>query len=380
MVSIALLAPLFAACSDGDENFGNKIYIDAHTMTGTILMQGNDTGGASFQVAMPKTESRDVTFTVKADPSLLAYYNEAYYDNAIVLPGANYTIESPDAVINAGTVRSSDINISFTGLTELDRQLKYVVPVSVGNASIGVLESARTMYYIIKGAALINVVANIEENNVYVDWVDASDFTAMRQFTAEALIHPRNFDRTLSTIMGIEGKFLIRVGDAGIPSNQLQIATSGGNYSSSDLAIPTNEWSHIAVTYDADATTISVYINGKNLYTTASASVGTVNWGVPHSDESSGQDRCFWIGYAYNNDRYLAGEISECRIWNKVLTSAEINETDHFYYVEPGTNGLIAYWKFDEGGGTTIIDHSGKGNNATASNVLTWVNVELPAE
>lgn len=380
LTSIALLATTFAGCSDDDEDFDNNIYINSSAMTKNILMQTEDTDQASFEVAMPRPEDRNITFTLNAESSLVKTFNEAYYENAIMLPEANYKISDSEVTINAGSVRSSVVTVYFTGLTELDRNQRYVLPVSINTTSIGVLQSARTMYFLIKGAALINVVADMEENNVYVDWKDSSEFTAMRTFTAEALIRARDFDRTLSTIMGIEGQFLIRVGDSGIPSNQLQIATSNGNFTSSDLAIPTNEWTHIAMTYDADATTINVYINGKNLYTTTSANVGTVNWGVPHSDESDGKPRCFWIGYAYNNERYLAGEISECRIWNKVLTAAEIGAENHFYFVDPTSDGLIAYWKFDDGGGNTVKDHSIYKNDATASYDLKWNAVELPTE
>jgi hypothetical protein len=328
---------------------------------------------------MPKPEDKDVTFTITADPSLVDTYNEAYYDKAILLPAGYYSISDNQVTITAGTVASTDITVSFDKLTELDRQQRYVLPVSINSSQMSVLQSARTMYYVIKGAALINVVADIEENNVYVDWVNDADFRAMRTFTAEALIRPRNFDRMLSTIMGIEGQFLIRVGDSGIPSNQLQVATSGGNHTNADLAIPTNTWTHVAVTYDADAGEINVFINGKNMLT-SSSSIGAVDWGVPHSDEADGKPRCFWIGYAYNNERYLAGEISECRIWNKVLTSTDINELNHFYYVDPTSEGLIAYWKFNDGGGSTVKDYSINGNDATASNSLKWNKVELPVE
>ena len=64
---------------------------------------------------------------------------------------------------------------------------------------------------------------------------------------------------------------------------------------------------------------------------------GVVNWGQTMTDEGNG----FWIGHSYNRDRWLEGNISEVRIWNKVLTSAEINAKDHFYQVEPDADGLV---------------------------------------
>lgn len=379
MISVVLLTGVFAGCSDSEESFDNNIYINSSAKVSNILLQGNDTDQSSFKVSMPKPEDKDVTFTITADPSLVDTYNEAYYDKAILLPAGYYSISDNQVTITAGTVASTDITVSFDKLTELDRQQRYVLPVSINSSQMSVLQSARTMYYVIKGAALINVVADIEENNVYVDWVNDADFRAMRTFTAEALIRPRNFDRMLSTIMGIEGKFLIRIGDSGIPSNQLQVATSGGNVSDASLIIPTNVWTHVAVTYDADAQKVKIFLNGKDMYT-GTVDIGAVDWGVPHSDESDNKPRCFWIGYAYNNERYLAGEISECRIWNKVLTTADLNALNYFYYVDPMSEGLIAYWKFNDGGGSTVKDYSINGNNATASSALKWNKVELPVE
>src|SRR3990170_7060226 len=37
------------------------------------------------------------------------------------------------------------------------------------------------------------------------------------------------------------------------------------------------------------------------------------------------------------------------------------------------TNGLVGYWAFDEGSGTTAGDSSGNGNNGTLTNGPTWV-------
>lgn len=379
IMSIALCGTLLTGCQD-DESFDNNAYINSSAKTNNVLLKSTiATDERSFQVALAKPEDKEVTLTFKAEPELVATYNAAYYDNAVMLPNGHYNLPVKELKIAAGSVSSTHINVYFEKLNELDREQIYVLPITVDNANIGVLKSASTMYYVFKGAALINVVADIEKNNVYVDWKNPNVVNNMRKITAEALIRVRNFDKMLSTVMGIEGQFLIRIGDAGIPSNQLQVATSGGNFSSGDLAIPTNEWAHIAVAYDADAKTVDVYINGRNM-ASGSLDCGSVNWGIPHSDESDGKPRCFWFGYSYDNNRYLAGEISECRIWNRILTSVEINEKNHFYEVEPSSEGLVAYWKFDEGSGVVIKDYSVNENHATASEALKWTSVELPAK
>ena len=49
----------------------------------------------------------------------------------------------------------------------------------------------------------------------------------------------------------------------------------------------------------------------------------------------------------------------------------------NFYAVDPSSEGLIAYWKFDEGVGGAIKDYTQNGNDGTALTDLEWVEVEL---
>ena len=63
---------------------------------------------------------------------------------------------------------------------------------------------------------------------------------------------------------------------------------------------------------------------------------------------------------------------------NKALTPEEINAPDHFYQVAAASDGLVAYWKFDEGAGKTIKDQTSYGNDLTVEKELKWVNVSLP--
>lgn len=376
-VSIALLTGALASCSDEVENFDNQLYINGSVKTSTILLKSTvPTTEGQFQISMARPESQDITVTVKVEPSLVASYNETYYDNAEMLPDGYYALEKQQVSIPAGVILSDIVSVKFSKLDELDREKVYVLPVTIDQANIGVLQSARTMYYVLKGAALINTVPDMTKNLVYVTWSNPEVADNLRQLTAEALIRVNKFGKMLTSVMGIEGHFLIRIGDAGIPENQLQVATRGGNLSSSELAIPTGEWTHVAVTYDADAEgKITVYINGKNVLE-GNKDLGGINWAQNHTDEGNG----FWIGHSYNRERDLQGNISEVRIWNKVLTKEEINAKDHFYDVSPNAEGLVSYWKFDEGAGTAIHDYSGNGNNATAVEALTWNAVELPAK
>ncbi|MHC4193846.1 MAG: hypothetical protein ACYSP9_06695 [Planctomycetota bacterium] len=39
-----------------------------------------------------------------------------------------------------------------------------------------------------------------------------------------------------------------------------------------------------------------------------------------------------------------------------------------------GEDGLVGWWKFDEGKGETIVDSSGHGNNGTVFGITSWVD------
>lgn len=316
---------------------------------------------------MAKPAEQEINIVYKADASLVKTYNDAYYDNAVMLPVENFELTEPNATINVGSILSSEAKLLFKDLKNLDRNVVYVLPVTISNANIDVLQSARTYYYVVKGAALINVVADIDQNYLTIDWKKQSVCNNLSQVTMEALIRVRNFDKMISTVMGIEGVFLIRIGDAGFPSNQIQIATNNGNFPSGDKnkALPTNEWVHIALTYDSANGAMIVYVNGKK------QSEGTKNLG-----KVSLGSRSFEIGRSWNDDRWLAGEISECRIWNVVRTQEEI--ANNPYYVDSSSEGLVAYWKFDDGAGSVVKDHTVNGNDAVANHTLKWTLVILP--
>ena len=197
----------------------------------------------------------------------------------------------------------------------------------------------------------------------------------MTQFTAEALVRQNVAGRLISTVMGVEGHYLLRIGDAGVPDNQLQIASST-NQTNANMALTLGQWTHIACVFDHGQTT--VYFNGKKVLDAANSGRSSVTWGAYGTDKSEMSGRYFWLGYSYAGDRYLDGEMAEVRVWDHCLTAEEINGATHFYTVSPASDGLIAYWKMDDGEGTLLKDSSPNGNDLTLDNPTRWPKVSLP--
>ena len=171
ITSIIALSALFAACNDSD-SFDNKTFINSSSLKEEVLIKrGIDVVEKTLQASVAQPEASDIKIVYKADASKVDKYNSLYKDHAMLLPSDNYTITEPEAVIKAGSVLSSEVKIVFKNLSTLNEDSVYVLPVSIDNVSVvGILESKQTTYYVVKGAALINTVADIEKNNLSINW------------------------------------------------------------------------------------------------------------------------------------------------------------------------------------------------------------------
>ncbi|MCC8034908.1 MAG: DUF1735 and LamG domain-containing protein [Rikenellaceae bacterium] len=379
--TLAVLA--FTGCKDEDpdkHHFGNKLYVSSSQVYSDLLIKEDITEESrtiSTRLAMPA--EHDITITFAAKSEMASEYNMRYYDTAGALPEEFYDIPEKRVTIRKGDVQGNDIVVNFTDMNRLDREQRYVLPVSIVEATgIEVLESTRTVYFVFKGAALINVVANIADVYFQISWSStvSSIMSSIPVITIEALVRSRDWedqrDNALSTIFGVEGAFLIRIGDSDRPRNQLQLVNPGGNWPAPNVVegLPVDEWVHIALVYDTSTGERIYYMNGKQVaYDTGASSAARLS------------GNCY-ISYSYDDSRYLPGEIAELRIWNIQRTAQEIK--DNPYQVDPTTPGLVAYWKFNEGDGNVVYDATGNGTNLTAransygDGAIKWVDVELP--
>ncbi len=368
---LAVLA--LASCQDNDEeSFANKASINSTEMRAETIIKGDADVVKTLNITMPRPAEKNITATFSVAPTLVSTYNKAYAANAQLLPTEYYNVANGKVTVDAGSVKSTDATFEFTGLGNLDREQVYVLPVEVSTTDIPLVSSASRFYFVFRAGALINVVTNMSRNYLTVQWADKSQVNNMSQITMEALLYPREFGKLISTVMGIEGSFLMRIGDAGYPDNQIQIATSNGNFPASDSnkGLATKAWQHVALTLDCDTREYKIYVNGR-LQSEGTHNLSRVNI------QGNGSDRDFLIGKSYDNNRWFEGDMSEVRVWNVVRTQEEI--AAHFFTVDPETPGLIGYWKMDDNTSAyKVVDATGHGNDAYAAEALSWRNVSLP--
>jgi len=126
------------------------------------------------------------------------------------------------------------------------------------------------------------------------------------------------------------------------------------------IAMPVNQWVHIALV--RSGTTASLYLNGilKGSQTGYTISTGGTN---------------FKIGNQFGAlSEYYNGSIDEIRVWNVARTAAQI-KAGMDKPVSVSATGLVAYYKLNEGSGTTAANSTATtGLNGTLVNSPAWVS------
>ncbi len=172
------------------------------------------------------------------------------------------------------------------------------------------------------------------------------------------------FDGTIackhSWSQGEQG-YVLRAGGSGQVEFKIATNISWQGPASPIGSMNLNTWYHVAGTYDGDS--VKVFINGiqqGSLYMPTGMVPGTAYpWRFGRlSDPSQAQTR------------YWSGQIDEVRIWNRSLTASEIlARYDH--HLDPAQEtGLVGYWRFNDGNGTTVTDQTSNGNNGTLAGAV----------
>ncbi|WP_342383602.1 DUF1735 and LamG domain-containing protein [Bacteroides ovatus] len=400
LVSVVSMGIVFllsiTACDNKDYSqdspFDNSVYIDAAKVKDVANFTFNNvkqTGEQQISAVLAYPAEQNINVNFQVDPSLASRYNARLGGNYTVLDSKFYKFSTQDVLIPAGKITSEMVTISFSNLTDLEIDATYLLPVTIKqvSGSMGILEGSKTICYIVRRSSAITTAVSLANNYFEVPGFTAGSPTAdvvngLKQLTFEAVVRVNKFDplADISTIMGIEQYCLFRFGDSGFPRQQLQFAANEVKFPKADdgKQLQPGEWYHVAVTYDTEAKTAVIYVDGKMQSQIDNYGTGeSINLGKQKKG-----DFMFKIGHSYGEpddmSRQLNGEICEVRVWNVVRSQEEIYK--NMYDVDPQTPGLKAYWKFNEGSGNNIArDFTGNGNDAVAYTDAVWPNgIEVP--
>lgn len=196
-------------------------------------------------------------------------------------------------------------------------------------------------------------------------------------FSIEMWIYPNSFPadsnhRTNPIGKSYSGEFAITINPAnyngqtngaGTLSAYFGFSSSTCNSANTYYSLQTTarlslkKWNHIALTRRASDGQFIIYLNGQQAASLTPSSYTAL------ADPTDCQIK-LGTGYAGNFD----GLISEVRIWNFILDTAEINANMYDRVSQAEYGRLIAYWPLDEAEGTVAHDIAAGGWNATANN------------
>jgi len=188
------------------------------------------------------------------------------------------------------------------------------------------------------------------------DYIELTDIDLLQDFSISAWIKTDD----ISSYQNIVSKYVNPPEPGGYA---LIISDQGNFYAHTGLgATPTtfcatntlaniNQWNHISLTLDAGL--LSFYLNGQFIHSCN---------GLNNSPNTTSNT---FIGKAAHGwTEMFDGLIDDVSIWNTPLTQQEIQQ--YMNCSPTGTEtGLVGYWNFEEGSGTTAYDLTSNGNNGT---------------
>ena len=133
-------------------------------------------------------------------------------------------------------------------------------------------------------------------------------------------------------------------------SNQLEVLIGTQTITGTGVFTDISNWEHLAVVYDAQKNMVNLFHNFKAVAENEPVA-------IPYTGVGS-------MEFGRNlrlSDGYLAGQMHEARVWNKVVTESNL-QINSLSMLSGGELGLLGYWQMTESKGTLAIDRANGAN------------------
>lgn len=322
---------------------------------------------SSLTTNMASAQNKFTEFEFSIKPNALISSSVTYLfkmsvnGTNLVTPALKYCPFAPAVV---STPQTFNGNAKVSNLVATGTDLKWFTSLTGGSELDATTDLIIGSYFLQTSScesSRTEVQVNVDKNGATLNfaggYVDLP-FNMPATYTKEAWINVRDFSAVNNIISGgsSEGEHAIY-----IPNGVLSSGHNSYWKAVEDIEpIDAGTWYHVAVTYDLATTTMILYKNGVKIDENNSVFPFTGN--------------LIRIGAFDQGGNLFNGAIDEARIWNKVLTQAEIQNNMNCEFSGSQT-GLVGYYKFNQGlegadnsAVSTLTDSSGNGNNGTLIN------------
>ena len=325
----------------------------------------------TLTVRLVRAMDHDVTVTLDIDPQLLKDYNNKNEANYLVLPEEYRNFEKT-VTISAGNVSAPVIDLTIKPYSSSNGEA-YAIPIRITSVDgpVEMKGNANHLLYLLTSphrqkAVIIKrgnrttktfSTAIPMEQWTFEYWVKVDNITGRPTGDWEGLGN-KNFrarifvpDSQPLTFSDLTLRYYADGANVQIPI--LQFQNSAGHFDTTGFWWP-DTWYHIAYTYDG--TTVTVYKDGVKDNSLANS----IDWTF--------KSLSFAIG-SFGYEQQV--EFAQIRMWKKCLSENVIKD-NMSRQVAGDSDGLIGYWKCDEGTGNELKDSSPNQNHVTLGGTPQW--------
>ena len=147
IISPAIITTALLLCAIGCDN---KDYSNASPFDNVVYLDAAKLKEISALLARPAGE--DINVGIKVDASLVNTYNARLGANYTMLDAKHYKLSAGQPVIPQGEVSSNPVPIAFSGLTDLEIDAGYLLPITIDQVSggMGTLGGSKTICYVVR--------------------------------------------------------------------------------------------------------------------------------------------------------------------------------------------------------------------------------------
>lgn len=379
---ISVIAVLsLVACNKADKfKYGQEIVMitgtDASPISSDQILADNVPMTYNFSLSSTGVAEEDMKVHIQFDSLALVKYNEINKTAYVNVPRKAFLINDEYVTIKKGTATSAITSVTLLDNSFIEEGPIYMIPLSVAylENSTGeqILDASKSLF--IKVSKTMETYSlNVDNTSVYSTW-GFSEGYELDNYTLEIKCHTYDLKSKIGDICRLcawrcdsGGQVLLRFNENGRAWKALDIVpVNGGHYVTSASGDPgsavgtfeENKWYMISIVYDGN--NFMVYINGQK--------------DEPLSNEVSGSQAFkfnrFELGMSwggYNGSQSYTGRVAEMRVWNIARAQSDIAAT--LCSADPKADGLVGYWKLNEGEGHVFHD-------SVAGNDMDWSKSE----
>ncbi len=345
----ALFSLFLVACDDAEYSVGeNNVFIEETGVKSNqrkVFVMEEEAINLVFTPRLTNVLNENVKIGVEIDAEFLKEFNEKNGTAYEAVPADGFELSTTEFEIQAGKVAPSvngTIRVKPFSQEMKDSGKKYALPIKISSkdGKTVAINGADRIVYALDLVRFASVPVFGVDRVTYTHRKAAAVFTdsplTLEAWTVEFRLKMDSYsinNQALFNCGGSSTEIYVRYGDAAIPYNQFQVKFGGSQINS--FMGERDKWHHIAMTYDG--TDMKIYLNGV-LQSTLNNPGKIVKFDATTSICSSGT-------------QYFRAQanMNELRIWKIARSEAQIKE--NFYAVSPDSEGLVSYWKMNEGEG-----------------------------